>query len=39
MTDVGFIVAAYAITALAIGGYVARIALRTRRAESAEDER
>jgi CcmD family protein len=38
VTDLGFIVAAYAITGLAIGGYVARIALRTRRAESAEDE-
>ena len=39
MTDAGFIIASYAITAIAIVGYVARIAVRTRRAEAAERDR
>ena len=39
MTDAGFIVAAYGITAIALVGYVARLIVRTRRAEAAERDR
>ncbi len=39
MTDAGFIVASYVLTGLAIAGYVARIVVRTRRAEAAERDR
>lgn len=39
MTDAGFIVASYALTGLALVGYVARIVVRTRRAEAAERDR
>lgn len=39
MTDAGFIVASYVITAGVLIGYVARIIVRTRRAEAAEGER
>lgn len=33
MTDIGYIIAGYAITAVALGGYWFRLILRTRRAE------
>ena len=39
MTDAGFVIAAYGITAIALVGYVARIVVRTRRAEAAEGDR
>lgn len=35
MTDAGFVVAAWSITALAVGGYALRLALRIRKAERA----
>lgn len=33
MSDVGYIAAAYSLTAVALGAYVVRVVLRTRRAE------
>jgi hypothetical protein len=39
VTDAGFVIASYGITAIAIVGYVARIVVRTRRAEAAEGDR
>lgn len=33
MTDAGFVVAAWVITAVAVGGYAARLGLRIRRAQ------
>jgi heme exporter protein CcmD len=39
VTDAGFVIAAYGITAIALVGYVARIVVRTRRAEAAEGDR
>ncbi len=33
MTDAGFVIAAWTISAVAIGGYAARLALRIRKAE------
>jgi hypothetical protein len=33
VTDAGYVVAAWAITALAVGGYAARLGLRIRRAQ------
>jgi hypothetical protein len=39
VTDAGFVIASYVITAAAIAGYVARIVVRTRRAEAVEGER
>ena len=39
MTDAGFVIAAYGITAIALVGYVARIVVRTRQAEAAEGDR
>lgn len=39
MTDAGFVIASYGLTALAIVGYVARMVVRTRRAEAAEGDR
>lgn len=32
MTDAGYVVAAWLVTAVAVGGYAARLGLRTRRA-------
>lgn len=39
MTDAGFVIASYVITAVAIAGYAARIIVRTRRAEATEGDR
>jgi CcmD family protein len=33
MTDVGYVIAAWSITALALGGYTVRLTRRVRRAE------
>lgn len=39
MTDAGFVIVSYVLTAGVIVGYVARLVVRTRRAEAAEGER
>lgn len=39
MTDAGFVIASYGLTAAVLIGYVARLVVRTRRAEAAERAR
>jgi hypothetical protein len=39
VTDAGFVIVSYGLTAAVIIGYVARIVVRTRRAEAAERDR
>ncbi|MFM7060624.1 MAG: heme exporter protein CcmD [Actinomycetes bacterium] len=39
MSDAGFVIASYALTAAVLVGYVARLVVRTRRAEAAERDR
>lgn len=39
MTDAGFVIVSYVLTAVVFVGYVARLIVRTRRAEAAERDR
>jgi hypothetical protein len=39
VSDAGFVIASYALTAAVLVGYVARLVVRTRRAEAAERDR
>ena len=38
MTDVGYVIAAWSITAVVLGGYTWRLVRRVRRAEAREQE-
>ena len=38
MTDAGYVIAAWGLTALVLGGYTVRLMRRVRRAESAQAE-
>ena len=38
MTDAGYVIAGWSLTAVVLGGYTIRLALRLRRAEAADED-